>query len=49
MTSAGKSTIGSNRVNIPVASKSHRQSSGASAVLGLDNLVTTELDTCRPD
>lgn len=32
----------------PVAGKSHRQSSGTSTVLGLDDLITTELDTCKP-
>lgn len=31
----------------PVASKSHGQRSGTCAVLGLNNLITTELDACE--
>lgn len=31
----------------PVAGKSHGQSSGTSTILGLNDLITTELDTCK--
>lgn len=33
--------------DIPETGKGHRQSSGTSTVLGLDDLVTSELDTCE--
>lgn len=32
---------------IPETSESHGQSSRAGTILGLDNLVTTELNTCK--
>lgn len=32
----------------PVTGESHRESCGASAIFGLDNLITTELDTFSP-
>jgi hypothetical protein len=32
---------------VPETGESHGQSGGTSTILGLDDLITTELNTCR--